>query len=123
MSRLLRQCEPLDAQGRINALEGSDELESVYASVARKGDTEAPANPEDDVEFHYNAFVKSHKNGHLFLLDGGRRKPVDLGEYPTDQDVLAEDCLKILRNMVSEASEDPRSINFGLMALAPAHDM
>ncbi|KAF2731919.1 ubiquitin C-terminal hydrolase L3 [Polyplosphaeria fusca] len=121
-ARLLKQCEPLDIDQRSRALEDSEELESTYASVARKGDTRAPDNPEDDVDFHYNAFVKSHQNGHLFLLDGARKKPVDLGAYPADEDVLAENCLKVIRRMVAEASDDPRSVNFSLMALAPALD-
>ncbi|KAF2119532.1 hypothetical protein BDV96DRAFT_567776 [Lophiotrema nucula] len=117
MSRLLEKCTPLGTDERALALEDSQELESAYSSVARKGDTKAPDNPEDDVDFHYNAFVKSH-NGHLFLLDGDRKRPVDLGPIGADKDVLSDACLSVIRKMVADAGGE--NLNFSLMALAAA---
>lgn len=87
MSRLLEAGVPLKPEERALALEDSKELEAAYASVARKGDTQAPASPEDEVDFHYICFVKSHKNGHLFQMDGDRNGPIDLGHIGSDQDV------------------------------------
>lgn len=98
-------------------LEDSEELEHAYAGVASKGDTEAPENAEDEVDFHYICFVKSHKSGHLYQLDGDRKRPIDLGLLAADDDVLSSKCLDIIRSMF--ASEDD-NINFSLMALVEA---
>lgn len=95
-------------------LEGNEELEQVYSEVAQKGDTEAPANAEDEVDFHYIAFVNSQKNGHLYQLDGDRKQPIDLGLLTADQDMLFETCLDVIRNMMAEEADNP---NFSLMAL------
>lgn len=95
-------------------LEGSEELEHAYAEVARKGDTEAPENPEDEVEFHYICFVKSHKSGHLYQLDGDRKRPINLGPLAANEDVLSSKCFDVIRSMF--ASEDD-NISFSLMAL------
>ena len=95
-------------------LEDSEELEHAYAEVAKEGDTEAPINPEDEVDFHYIAFVKSNANGHLYQLDGDRKRPIDLGLLDADADVLSDKCLNVIRSMIAE---DVENLNFGLMAL------
>ena len=120
MSRLLEVGMPLKPEERGRALEASEELETAYASVARKGDTQAPASPEDDVDFHYICLVKSHKNGNLFQLDGDRGRPIDLGPLPSEEDALSDTCLDIIRSMVNEDEEG--SLNFSLMALVPSQD-
>ncbi|ORY06403.1 ubiquitin C-terminal hydrolase L3 [Clohesyomyces aquaticus] len=119
LGHLLKQCLPLKPDERALALEDSNELENVYASVARKGDTTAPESPEDEVDFHYFCFVKSGKNGHLLQMDGERARPIDLGELGAEEDVLSETCLKVIRAMVAE-STNGTDLNFALMALVPA---
>lgn len=99
---------------RAHILEDSDELEKAYAAVARKGDTEAPANAEDEVDYHYKAFVKSSKNGHLYQLDGVRKRPIDHGEMAADDDVLSRHCLQVIQGLVTAAGDD---VHFSLMAL------
>lgn len=116
LARLLNKCVPLKPEDRALALEDSAELESAYASVASKGETTAPA-AEDEVDFHYVAFVESHQNGHLYQLDGDRRQPVDLGDVASAEDVLADSCLGVIRDMVVDEGGD---MHFSLMALVPA---
>lgn len=99
---------------RALALEDDDELERVYNEAATEGDTEAPANPEDEVDFHYIAFVRSHVNDHLYQLDGDRKRPVKLDLLNDGDDVLSEKCLGVIRRMMAE---DGDNLNFSLMAL------
>ena len=95
-------------------LENDEELEQAYAEVANKGNTEAPANAEDEVDFHYIAFVKSHVNGHLYQLDGDRTRPIELALLEDGEDVLSEKCLAVIRAMMTEQGDN---LNFSLMAL------
>jgi ubiquitin carboxyl-terminal hydrolase L3 len=89
----------------------------AYAGVARKGNTEAPANPEEEVDHHYVCFVKSHESGHLYQLDGDRKGPIDLGSMTADEDMLSEKALDAVRRMIAE---EGGNVGFGLMALVPS---
>jgi ubiquitin carboxyl-terminal hydrolase L3 len=101
--------------GIAHNIEENKALEQAYADVAQQGDTEAPSDPKEEVDYHYICFVRSHKNGHLYQLDGDRPRPIDLGEMNgISPDVLSEQCLDVIRGMI--ASEDG-NVNFSLMAL------
>ena len=102
------------------AWEKNDGLERAYAGVANKGDTEAPLNAEEEVDYHYIAFVKSAQDSHLYQLDGDRKRPIDLGVLTADEDVLSEKCLGVIRGMMASEAENP---NFSLMALVEQADM
>ncbi|KAF2247749.1 ubiquitin carboxyl-terminal hydrolase, family 1 [Trematosphaeria pertusa] len=115
MASLLKACTPLKPDERGLALEDSKELEEAYASVASKGDTAPPENPEVDVDYHYICFVKSQQNGHLYQMDGMRKRPLDLGPLSTEEDVLSDACLRVIRDMI--ASEQGANLGFNLMAL------
>lgn len=103
-----------DVDELARALENSKELEKAYADAAIQGDTDAPVNAEDEVDYHYVAFVQSSKSGHLYQLDGDRKRPIDLGTLETDEDVLGSKCLDVIRNMVALENNN---VNFSLMAL------
>lgn len=118
MARLLETCVSLEPTERALALEDSQELESAYAAVARKGDTEPPDDPDAEVDFHYICFVNSHNNGHMFQLDGDRKRPIDLGPCGNDCDALSDRCLGVIRGMIED--EAGANINFSLMALVDA---
>jgi ubiquitin carboxyl-terminal hydrolase L3 len=109
-----------DSDELAQALEKNEGLEVAYAEVASKGDTEAPLNAEDEVDYHYIAFVKSTKDNHLYQLDGDRKRPIDLGVLAADEDVLSEKCLGVIRGMM--ASEED-NLNFSLMALVEQAEM
>lgn len=96
------------------ALENDEELERVYAEVASTGDTHAPDNPEDEVDFHYIAFVKSHVDGHLYQLDGDRKRPSKLALLEAEEDVMSEECLARIRGMMAQEADN---VNFSLLAL------
>jgi ubiquitin carboxyl-terminal hydrolase L3 len=98
-------------------MEANSDLEKAYAEVARTGDTQAPDNPEDEVDYHYVAFVKSRDNGHLYQLDGARKCRIDLGATAMDEDVLSDKCLGAVRSMIAHEEGNP---NFSLMALVQA---
>ena len=83
--------------------------------MASQGDTDPPEHAEDEVDFHYVCFVKSHKDGHLYELDGDRRGPVDWGLFP-GEDVLSRDGLVVIREFIKPVE---RSVGFSLLALAP----
>lgn len=112
MDQLLKGCLSARPKERAMVLENSQELEHAYAEVAQKGETAPPANAEDEVDFHYIAFVKSHVNSHLYQLDGDRKRPIKLAGLQEGEDVLAEKCLEVIRSMMIEDN-----VNFSLMAL------
>ena len=102
-------------------LEDDADLEEAYAAVARQGDSAVPESPEAEVEFHYVCFVKSHKDRQLYLMDGDRKGPIDLGLLVAeDDDVLAETALKSVRSFVELAAKDS---GFSLLALAPVYSV
>lgn len=111
---LLKSVSLLKPEERALALEGSKELAEVYASVASKGSTEAP-EADSTVNHHYIGFVKSHVDGHLYHLDGDRKRPVDLGVLGDDEDVLGEKAFNVVRDMIASAGGE--NLGFSLMAL------
>ncbi|KAF2013977.1 ubiquitin C-terminal hydrolase L3 [Aaosphaeria arxii CBS 175.79] len=114
LSNLLDAGIPLKPFERAMVLEDSKQLASAYESVARKGDSIAPENPEDEVNFHYICFVKSSKTGNLFQMNGDLNGPIDLGPMKAEDDVLSEKCLQVIHNMVKD---NDSNIGFSLMAL------
>lgn len=118
LSRLLETCKPLSPFDRAQVLEADEELESAYHLVALQGDSEVPESPEDEVDYHYICFVKSHKDGHLYEMDGDRKGPVDRGPLSPDEDVLAEGSLAVVREFIER--EEGKDTNFSLLVLAPA---
>lgn len=81
-----------------------------------QGDSTVPDNAEDEVDFHYVCFVKSHKNGHLYQMDGDRKGPIDRGSLlAPEEDVLAEGGLSVIREFIRrEKGGNPQ---FSLLAL------
>lgn len=114
MGRILQAAIPLKPDDRAMVLESDEDLETVYASVAKKGDTDAP-EAEEQVFFHYICFVKSQKTGNLLQLDGDRKGPMDLGPMEANEDVLSDKCLEVIRGMVE--AENSTNLNFSLMVL------
>jgi ubiquitin carboxyl-terminal hydrolase L3 len=119
LDHLLKACSPLPPDLRAPILEDDTYLEKAYAAVARQGDSAVPESPEAEVEFHYVCFVKSHKNGHLDLMDGDRNGPIDMGLLAAENDdVLVETALESVRSFVELAAKDS---GFSLLALAPVY--
>jgi ubiquitin carboxyl-terminal hydrolase L3 len=116
---LLKSVTPLKPEERALALEGNEELAAAYASVASKGSTEAPS-AESRVNHHYIGFVKSHVDGHLYHLDGDRKRPVDLGQLGPEEDVLGESAFNVVREMIAGAGGE--NLGFSLMALVEELD-
>ncbi|WQF76811.1 Putative peptidase C12, ubiquitin carboxyl-terminal hydrolase [Colletotrichum destructivum] len=116
LDNLLSITAPMDPAQAALVLEGSQELEDAYASIATKGDTAAPASAEDDVNFHYICFVKSPDTGHLYELDGDRKGPVDRGILDEEERVdLGAKSLDLVRQFIARGGDN---IGFNLMALA-----
>ena len=102
-------------------LEGSPELEKIHTAAALKGDTAPPEHADDEVEGHYICFVQSLKDGNVYLLDGDRKGPLDLGiALKEGEDILSEPVLEVVRSLIQ--LEDGANVNFNLLALVEAHD-
>lgn len=111
---LLEKAIPLEPGERALVLEGSSELEKIHTAAALKGDTAPPEHEDDEVGCHYTCFVTSNKTGNLYLLDGDRKGPIDLGvKLPEGGDMLSEPVLKAVRTFLQR--ED--NLNFNLLAL------
>ena len=113
MSKLLETCTPLAPKERALALESSTELEAAHVVAGNEGQTEAPA-PEANVDYHYTCFVKSHKNGRLYELNGDLKGPIDLGVV--EGDLLSDAVLLRVKTFVQAELEG--SIGFNVMALS-----
>ncbi|KAJ8107963.1 hypothetical protein ONZ43_g6570 [Nemania bipapillata] len=111
---LLEKCASLDPAGRAAVLENDANLELKYNAVAMMGDTKAPENAEDEVDFHYVCFVKSHLEGNLFILDGDQDGPVDRGLLAGD-DLLCEQGIEALKEFIRGHDHGG---HFNLLALA-----
>ncbi|KAG8995585.1 ubiquitinyl hydrolase 1 [Tulasnella sp. JGI-2019a] len=121
LSNLLAKCIPVSPQARALVLEEDEELEKAYTTAATEGDSAVPENPEDEVDFHYVAFIKSTKNGNLYLMDGDRKGPVDLELSLTESDdLLSEPVLEVVRKFIQ--MEGGENLNFSLMALGPSQN-
>ncbi|KAI5861922.1 ubiquitin carboxyl-terminal hydrolase, family 1 [Durotheca rogersii] len=115
LGHIFKSCSSLPLSERSLFLENSEELEKVYKEVAVQGSSEAPDNPEDEVDYHYVCFVKSHRSGRLYELDGDRTGPIDRGQVLGPQDdVLAPGGLNVIREYIEH---ERGNSNFGLMAL------
>ncbi|KIP12846.1 hypothetical protein PHLGIDRAFT_17540 [Phlebiopsis gigantea 11061_1 CR5-6] len=111
----------LAPEERALVLEGSPELEKIHTAAALKGDTAPPEHEDDEVDGHYICFVRSQKDGHVYLLDGDRKGPLDLGiALKEGEDMLSEGALEAVRSQIR--LEDGANVNFNLMALVEAQD-
>lgn len=101
---------------RAEALENSSELERIHATAALQGDTEPPADAEEEVDFHFICFVLSQSDGHVYELDGDRKGPVDHGPIlKADEDLVGKGSLNLVRSYIER--EDGLDDRFSLMAL------
>ncbi|KAL6400881.1 putative ubiquitin carboxyl-terminal hydrolase isozyme l3 protein [Ilyonectria robusta] len=112
---LLGRCTSLSPSSRATVLENDKELESKYHSVAILGDTEAPQNAESEVDFHYVCFVKSHRNGNLYIMDGDKNGPINRGPMSND-DLLSEQGIEAVMEFIRQHDD---SGQYSLLALAP----
>ncbi|KAG6358168.1 hypothetical protein INS49_014052 [Diaporthe citri] len=109
------ECASLLPHQRSSYLENSLELERAYMEVAVQGISTVPENAEDEVDYHFVCFVKSHRNGHLYELDGDRKGPIDRGlVLAPEEDMLASGGLSIVREYIER---EHGNCAFGLMAL------
>jgi ubiquitin carboxyl-terminal hydrolase L3 len=112
---LVDECSSLSPQQRTSYLENSVELERVYKEVAVQGISRVAENAEDEVDYHFVCLVKSHKNGHLYELDGDRKGPIDRGlVLASEEDMLASGGLSVIREYIER---EKGNCAFGLMAL------
>ncbi|KAI0876664.1 ubiquitin carboxyl-terminal hydrolase, family 1, partial [Hypoxylon argillaceum] len=119
LSCLLEKCASLDPAACATMLENDTELESKYNAVAVIGDTEAPENAEEEVDFHYVCLVKSHTGNNLFILDGDRNGPVDRGLLAGD-DLLSDQGIGALKEFIRDHDNGG---HFSLLALAPSSNL
>jgi ubiquitin carboxyl-terminal hydrolase L3 len=110
-------CEPLAPHQRALALEDSKDLEAAHAHAAKRGDTVVPVNAEDEVDFHYICFVPSHRNNHVYEMDGDKKGPVDTGLALNDGEDLLSKGVSLVREVIQH--EGGSDLNFSLMALVP----
>ncbi|KAK3332361.1 ubiquitin carboxyl-terminal hydrolase, family 1 [Cercophora scortea] len=120
LSRLFQAAIPQEPAERAKVLEDSAELEAAYATVATKGDSVAPENPEDDVYFHYICFARSDVDGHIYDLNGDCKGPVDTGvAIGPEADLLGPEALEVIKKYIDQ---EQGNIQFNLMALVQHED-
>lgn len=123
LNKLLEEAIPLTPLPRADVLYNSKALESAHQSAASQGQSTAP-EATDDVDLHYVCFVKDHKSGHLWEMDGRRKGPIDRGELSEDEDVLSDRALDlgVRRFLKREEETGGGELRFSLVTLAPALD-
>ncbi|KZT51333.1 cysteine proteinase [Calocera cornea HHB12733] len=119
LDRLFHEAIPLDPEGRARVLESSTELEAAHSASAQQGQSTPP--PADvETPFHYIAFSKSYKSGHMYEPAGYVKGPRDLGLVcGHDEDLLSDNARKVLKEYVEREGEGMGDISWGfnLMAL------
>lgn len=116
LDNLNARCVPLPPFERALALEDSADLERAYASAAQQGDSAVPESAEDEVDYHYIAFVQSNSNGRLYEMDGDKKGPIDTGiTLDPGEDMISEKALDPVKRYLRQ--EKGESLGFSLMAL------
>ncbi len=84
-----------------------------------KGDTVPPAlDPTKKMGQHFIAFVKG-RDGHLWELEGSRKRPLDRGALAEDKDLLSERALELgLKRLIEVQSSSEGDLRFSCIALA-----
>ncbi|ETS86458.1 hypothetical protein PFICI_00286 [Pestalotiopsis fici W106-1] len=119
LSGLLERCTHLNPSDRASVLENDALLASKYHSAAVLGDTDAPTDPETEVDFHYVCFVKSHRNNNLYIMDGDRNGPINGGTMSND-DLLSEQGIQAVMDFIQQHDDTGQ---YSLLALAPSPDV
>jgi ubiquitin carboxyl-terminal hydrolase L3 len=94
-------------------LEDSKEIEEAYAEAAMQGDT-APPQLNEEVDYHYIAFVPNKHNNKIYLMDGTRKGPVDTGVGLAPGEDFLPKALGIVKDAISHIDG---GVKFSLMAL------
>lgn len=92
-------------EARDNFLEQSLELEKIYAKAAASGQSPVPDNAEEEVDFHYVAFVKLSTGGHVYELDGDGVRPLYAGlDLKPEEDMLCDKVVDLIKARFDDAS-------------------
>ena len=115
IDKLLQTAIPLPPCERARVLEDSGELEAVYKSIALESPSAEDINPEDDVDYHYIAFVRG-SNGDLFEMDGDTDKgPRLLGGGRSESLATDTTVQEVLRQYLERGGLD--ELGFSLLGL------
>lgn len=98
---------------RAEELEKDDAIEAEQAAAVAEGQSDVEAQAETNA--HFVAFVE--KEGHLYLMDGRRSGPINLG--PSSRATLLEDAVAVIKEYMAR---DPEELRFTLVALAPPQE-
>ncbi|KIY73348.1 putative ubiquitin carboxyl-terminal hydrolase [Cylindrobasidium torrendii FP15055 ss-10] len=119
ISALVSKCVSLGPEERAIALEESTVLEDAHKGAAQQGSTAPPAL-EDEVDYHYVAFVKG-KDGYLYEMDGNKNGPINKGiKLSADEDLFGPGGISLVKEFIER--EQGGNPNFSLMALVPDLD-
>lgn len=123
LDRLLQQASPLKMDGRAKLLEDSDTIYQASQAAGVKGDTVPPTlDASTKMGQHFVAFVKG-RDGHLWELEGSRKRPLDRGVLTQDEDLLSERALELgLKRLIEVQSSSEGDLRFSCIALAPSSE-
>lgn len=113
---LLDTLAKIEPSKRVEYLETSEGIESIYTKAAKKGGTDAPL-AEDLVEPHYICLV--NRAGQLYELDGDMKGPLHRGSLGEGEDVLSTLGLGVIQNYIDSQTEG----QFCLLALVGSQSM
>jgi len=116
LDELLKEVIPLAPEERVLALEASKAIENAHRAAGEQGGTAAP-DAEAPTDYHYIAFVKSRKDGHIYDMNGTMKGPIDTGIVAEGEDLLEGGALKVVKEYIEQAGEN---VGFSLLALVPA---
>jgi ubiquitin carboxyl-terminal hydrolase L3 len=109
----------LSPEERGKLLEGDKDIIEIHQNLAVEGQTEAPADLEEKILFHYVALtmVGDKTDGELMELDGRKNFPVSHGKTTAESFVTdaAEVCKKFM-------SRDEKELRFTMMAIVAGGD-
>jgi len=115
LSNLLQSTIPLPPFERARVLEDSNELEVIYKSIALENPSAKDINPEDEVDYHYIAFVRG-SNGVLFEMDGDTDKgPRSLGSSGDESLASNTTIQEVLKQYLERGALN--EFGFSLLAL------
>lgn len=121
LSTLLQQAIPLGMKERAKVLEDSNAIFHAHEAAAQMGESRPlQLRPGEHVGQHFVAFVKG-KDGHLWELEGTRKRPLDRGALADDEDALSEKAIACgLGTLIEMERNSGANLRFSCIALAPA---
>ncbi|KAL9112347.1 MAG: hypothetical protein Q9227_003465 [Pyrenula ochraceoflavens] len=121
IDKLLEEAVDLKPTERARLIHDSDGLEAAHTACAALGDSTVPDAESWEDKHGFVAFVRGN-DGHVWELNGSRKRPVDRGPLDENDDALSPGFLnRSIRPFLEREKQADSSIEFSITVLASGY--